>query len=319
MAKKLFLLGLLLAFTLAVLIVVWWRWANLPVQSKSSAEKIFVVPQGQVAKSIGQRLFDEGLIRSRLAFELLLDRQGLENQLQAGDFKLSPAMNLSRIIQTLAHGTLDYWITFPEGWRVEEYAARLAENSDFDPQAFILAAKPYEGRLFPDTYLIPKNASAEDIVSILTDNFEGKFAPLRKEVLATNLSESQVIILASLIEREARHQTDRPLVASVLHNRLRIGMALQVDASVQYILGKANNWWPKNLSPKDLKTPSVYNTYLHSGLPPAPIANPGLASLEAAIHPAQTNYLYYLSDASGNNHYAEDLETHNQNIAKYLH
>lgn len=306
--RKFFRLGLLLFLAILAVVYFLYRWAVSPVNSKNSAEQVFVIPPGQSAKIIGQRLKNEGFIKNQLVFKLLIDRKSLAAKLQAGDFRLSPSMNLETIIDTLAYDTLDYWITFPEGLRVEEYAAKLAAKSDIDPQAFILAAKPYEGQLFPDTYLIPQHASAQDIVDILTTTFKQK----------SPTQDKRTIIIASLIEREAKHQQDRPLVSSVIHNRLNIGMALQIDATIQYILGKQSNWWPKNLTLKDLKTPSPYNTYLHPGLPPAPIANPGLATLKAAVNPPDTNYLYYLSDSGGYNHYAEDLDTHQQNIEQYL-
>ncbi|MFH0942814.1 MAG: endolytic transglycosylase MltG [Candidatus Beckwithbacteria bacterium] len=308
MFKKLFLLGVISLILLFIAGVLFWRWANSPVDKKNSAPQVFVVPQGQSAKIIGQRLKTSGFIKSQLAFNLLIDQQSLGNKLQAGDFRLSPSMDLSTIIDSLTHGSLDYWITFPEGLRGEEYAQRLADKSNLDPQAFILAAKPYEGHLFPDTYLIPQTASAEDIIKLLTDTFDQK----------SPTQDDDLIILASLIEREAKHAQDRPLVSSVLHNRLELGMALQIDATVQYIIGRPDNWWKKELSKQNLAIDSPYNTYLYPGLPPKPISNPGLASLKAALEPAKTNYLFYLSDSSGYNHYAEDLAGHNANIDKYL-
>ena len=308
MLKKLFFLGFLSLTVFIVAVYLFWQSAIKPVDPKNQTPQIFVVPQGQSAKIIGKRLQAESLIKSQLAFNLLVDQQNLSNKLQAGDFRLSPSMDLKTIIDSLTHGSLDYWITFPEGLRVEEYAERLSAKSDLDPQAFILAAKPFEGRLFPDTYLIPQTASAEDIIALLTETFIKKSPTQDKDL----------IILASLIEREAKHSQDRPLVSSVLHNRLKINMALQIDATVQYVVGKPNNWWKKDLTKQDLAINSPYNTYLHPGLPPQPIANPGLAALQAAVNPDSTNYLYYVSDSSGYNHYAEDLAGHQANIAQYL-
>lgn len=308
MFKKLFSLGFLSLTVFIVGVYLFWQWAIKPVDPKNQTSQIFVVPQGQSAKTIGKRLKTDNLIKSQLAFNLLVNQQNLGNKLQAGDFRLSPSMDLKTIIDSLTHGSLDYWITFPEGLRVEEYAERLSAKSNLNPQAFILSAKPFEGQLFPDTYLIPQTASVEDIVALLTDTFIKK----------SPTQDKNIIILASLIEREAKHSQDRPLVSSVLHNRLKIGMALQIDATVQYVIGQPNNWWKKELSKADLATNSPYNTYLHPGLPPKPIANPGLATLEAAVSPASTDYLYYVSDSSGYNHYAATLEEHNQNITKYL-
>ncbi len=290
------------------LIYGYWRWANLPVDTKNQAEQVFVVPQGQATRTITQRLVQEKLIKSALVFRLVVEQKGLTSKLQAGDFRLNQAMDLETIVDNLTHGSLDFWITFPEGLRVEEYAERLAEKSEIDRDEFVLAAKPYEGQLFPDTYLIPNTAAAEDVVSLLTNTFAKKsLTPDRR-----------IMIIASLIEREAKHDDDRKLVSSVIGNRLKIDMALQIDATVQYVMGKSGGWWPKNITLEDLQIKSPYNTYLNPGLPPAPIANPGLASLQAAMDPAETNYLYYVSDSGGFNHYAVTLEEHQANIAKYL-
>ena len=286
----------------------WYRWQLTPVNQKNAEETIFVVPQGQNATAIGKRLQQEGFIKSSLVFKLVLNRLGYESRLQAGSFRLSQSMDLNTIVESLTHGSLDFWITFREGLRVEEYAEILAEKSDIDAIEFILAAKPFEGQLFPDTYLIPQTASPQDVVDILVLTFERK----------SPTQDQDTIIIASLIEREARHVQDRLLVSSVLHNRLNLGMALQIDATVQYVVGEKDDWWPNNLTREQLAIKSPYNTYLNAGLPPQPIANPGSDSLEAALNPAETDYLYYLSDSAGFNHYATDLEGHNQNIVEFL-
>lgn len=298
---------LLFLLALGLIGFISYRWSIAPV-SRDTTAQTFTVPGGQSAGAIASRLKQAGLIKSRTMFKLLVDRQDLSASLQAGDFELSPSMNLAAIIQALTHGSQDYWVTFPEGLRVEEYAEKLAAKSSLEPADFILAAKPYEGRLFPDTYKIPQTASAQDVVDLLTDTFAKK----------SPAQDKKTIIIASLIEREAKHAADRPLVSSVLHNRLNIGMALQIDATVQYILGKPANWWPNNLTRDNLQIASPFNTYLNTGLPPQPICNPGLSSLEAAAAPASTDYLYYVSDSSGINHYASTLEEHNANIEQYL-
>jgi UPF0755 protein len=286
----------------------WWSWAKVPVDRQNNSAQIFVVPAGQGTGAIANRLKQEGFIKSPLVFKLLVDRKGYDGRLQAGEFRLSQAMSLDKIIEALSHGSEDYWITFPEGLRVEEYAQKLAEKAAIDEAEFIVAAKTFEGKLFPDTYLIPQTASVENIVELLTQTFTAK----------SPTQDPKTIIIASLIEREAKHAEDRALVSSVIHNRLDIGMALQIDATVQYVLGKKGNWWPKDLTRENLEVESPYNTYKYAGLPPKPIANPSLASLQAALKPAQTDYLYYISDNSGINHYAVTLEEHNQNIEQYL-
>ena len=306
--RNFFRLGLLLIVIFFIGTFSFWQWSIQPVNSKVKAVTVFVIPQGQSAKTIGKRLKQQNYIRSRIAFELMVDKKDYGNKLQAGDFRLSQSMNLSDIIETFTHASLDFWITFPEGLRVEEYAEKLATKTDINTEEFILAAKTHEGMLFPDTYLIPQTASVQNIIDLLVGTFNQKSpTKLKKD-----------IILASLIEREARRDQDRSLVSSVLHNRIKLGMALQIDATVQYALGNSKVWWKKDLTLKDLKINSPYNTYAHNDLPPAPIANPGLASLEAAINPATTNYLYYVSDSNGYNHYAEDLDGHQANIKQYL-
>ncbi len=309
MIKKLISFGLISIVIALTLIYGSFQWAKKPANPNLTEAQVFVVPQGQATTTIGKRLKQADLIKSELAFRLLVDRKNYSNKLQAGDFYLNPSMNLETIIESLTSGSLDFWITFPEGLRVEEYANKiLSKTANFSKSDFIITAKPYEGRLFPDTYLIPQTASAQDVVDLLVNTFNQK----------SPTQDKTTIILASLIEREAKHQKDRPLVASVLHNRLNLGMALQIDATVQYVLGQEGNWWPKDLTFEDLKTPSPYNTYQNASLPPGPIANPGLEALKAAANPANTDYLYYVSDSGGYNHYSKDLDGHHQNIEKYL-
>ena len=201
--KPSFVIGFALLLALSMGIFFWWRWATSPIDANDDTRQVFVVPQGQTANTIGKRLEDQGYIRSQLAFKLLLNRKSLDS------------MDLPAIIESLAHGSLDYWLTIPEGWRSEQVAAAIAKKSSLSSQDFIVAAKPYEGRLFPDTYLIPQQATAEDIVSILTNNFDKKFSSL-KLPQPQKFSPDQLIIIASLIEREARHESDRPLVSSVI-------------------------------------------------------------------------------------------------------
>ena len=176
----------------------------------------------------------------------------------------------------------------------------------------------HEGYLFPETYLLPHNSTIQSIVTTLTDTFNDRY----KEVTLgkTTLNQSQLVILASLIEREGRKDEDRPLIASVIYNRLAIGMPLQIDATVQYALGYNSyekTWWKKDLTYDDLKINSTFNTYTNTGLPPTPICNPGIKSIQAAANPANTNYLYYITDKNGVNHYAATLDQHNANIRKY--
>ncbi len=298
----------------------WWQWAINPVDSKSQAEKIFVIQKGEKTQNIIERLKNEGLIKNKLAFSLLLYKEGAAEKIQAGDFRLSPKMNAREIIQQLRKGRLDVWVTIPEGLRREEiYQILTNEGFNFNFQEWLTLTEEKEGYLFPDTYLVPQEATAGAIIKILLNNFKEKTKNLAKDL---NFED---IILASVIEREVKTEKDRPIVAGILRKRLENGWPLEVDATVQYALGKTkcqqnqtkNCWW-QEVKSEDLNIDSPYNTYKNRDLPPTPICNPGLSSIRAAIFPQKTNYWFYLSDNKGNLHFAETLEEHEANIERYL-
>lgn len=300
-------------------IFLWWHVGKQPVNTQNSTQQFFVVPSGMGLRDIANKLKSEGLIRDPIVFFLEVKRLGLDGKIQAGDFRLNPSMSIDQIAENLTHGTLDIWVTIPEGKRAEEVAEILqAKMPGFD-NTWLPTLKEREGHLFPDTYLFPRQANAQNIASIMTANFDKQFSSLDGKIPG-GLTKEQVITLASIIEREVRYASDRPIVASILYNRLALGMALQVDASVQYALGYQpveKSWWKKDLTLSDLQIQSPYNTYKNVGLPPTPIANPGASALSGALHPASTNYLYYISDSTGHLHYAATLDEHNANIRKY--
>lgn len=331
MKKRIFItLFLVASFSLALWF--WWSNSTQAVDLQTRETKIFVVQKGESIRQVARRLEGEKLIRSKLAFFLLMKSQGAEKNIQAGTFRLSASMPAEKILEELAHGTLDIWVTIIEGWRNEEIAALLEKELGLSPEEFLKAAEI--GQMFPDTYAFPKEASTGTVTKMMADNFNRKFNQELKVALETQgLTEKEGIVLASIVEREAKYDEDRPMVAGILLNRLNEGMPLQADATVQYAVATVNcppageagqlstvncEWWPKNLTKDDLKIDSPYNTYLNVGLPPTPIANPGLAALKAASQPTKTDYLYYLSDQDGRMHYAKTLEEHNENIRKYL-
>ncbi len=329
MFKKIILFFFLLFFILFPLVLFfWWNQVSKPINKDSKQSVIIVIPQGLGVEEIGKVLKNKGLIKSTLAFRLLVMKENVSQSLQAGDYSLSFSMSLSEIVKNLTHGTLDIWVTIPEGLRREEIAvllkqAFLEKEIDFSQEEFIEQTANLEGFLFPDTYLIPKTTSILGIIKILTANFEQKFASLNIE---TGLTREQTIILASLVEREAKYDKDRKLVAGILLKRLKKGWPLQVDATIQYVQGglrcssqakSSCQWWaPVNI--QDLKLSSSYNTYEQQGLPPTSICNPGFNSLEAAANPVDSEYWFYLSDNSGKTYYAVTNEEHNENIRNYL-
>lgn len=298
--------------------ILWWKNGVSSVNSQSKESKIFVVQKGDGVKEISNRLKANGLIRSSIVFFLLVKQSGIDKKIEAGDFRLSPSMTAKEIAENLTHGTLDIWITVPEGKRATEIAEILKEKiPTYDLSWFgVLGAS--EGYLFPDTYLIPKDANIEMVVNQMRGNFDAKYATL--DTSNTKLTQEEIVILASLIEREAITDAERPIIAGILINRLNAGMALQVDATIQYAKGKnpSNKKWWEPVFIEEYKTVvSDYNTYLFVGLPPGPISNPGLEALRAAASPTTTDYLYYLHDGNGKIRYAKTLSEHNSNIEKY--
>lgn len=289
-----------------------------PVDPENKNSIIFVVEKGQGVREISNSLKLKGLIKNPIVFFLLVKQLGLDKKIEAGDFRLSPSMTANEIAQDLTHGTLDIWITIPEGKRATEIAEIIKEKIPTYNSAWANVLVQNEGYLFPDTYLIPKDANINNVVSQMRNNFEQKYKSLNAS--KTKLNKNEIVILASLVERETRFVQDRPLVASVLLNRLEIGMKLDIDATVQYALGysqEEKNWWRKNLTFEDLKISSPYNTYRNAGIPPGPIANPGIEALNAVVNPENTNYIYYISDKTGHLHFAKTLQEHNANIEKY--
>lgn len=316
MKKRYVILVILAAFL--SLTFLWWRNGLQPANTSNKQSKIFIVGKGQGVREIAKNLKNEGLIRDQIVFFLYARFNGIDKKIQAGDFRLNPSMKAAAVAENLTHGTLDIWVTIPEGLRADEIADILKTKMPSYDESWRIALRQNEGYLFPDTYLIPRGADADTVIKKLKETFEEKFKTL--SFSKTNFSKNQIVIIASLIEREAKHDEDRALVASVILNRLGLGMKLDLDATIQYALGYQTDekrWWKKSLTLEDLKLNSPYNTYKVAGLPPTPISNPGLSSLEAVINPARTNYLYYISDSKGVNHYAETIEQHNANIKKY--
>lgn len=315
--KKLFTLFVFLT-TLVLLAYLWWTNNISAVNISDKKQVMFVIGKGQGIKEIANNLKTEGLIKNQVAFFLLVKQLGLDGKIQAGDFRLSPSMSAAQIAQNLTHGSLDVWITIPEGKRADEIADILKKDLTTYQTSWREELNKNEGYLFPDTYLIPKDTTIDQVISIMRNNFDTKFATLQKN--NTKLTDEEIVILASMIEREAKDSQDRPLVASVLLNRLALGMKLDIDATIQYSLGYQENektWWKRGLTRSDLTLNSPYNTYTNPGLPPTPISNPGLPTLQAITNPAKTNYLFYISDSDGKNHYATSLEQHEANIRKY--
>lgn len=310
---------LILFLVIAFGAFLWWKNGVAAVNKDDKTQKLFVIGKGEGVREIANSLKRQGYIKDPIVFFLLVRfRLNLDNKIQAGDHRLSPSMDAEQVAKALTQSSNDVWITVPEGYRAQEIADLLQKNIPSFKDSWRKTLEENEGYLFPDTYLLPKSSSLTLVISIFRNNFETKFSNISTS--SNSLNKNDIVTIASLVEREARYPQDRPLVSSVINNRLKIGMKLDIDATVQYALGyqaDEKRWWKKGLTIEDLKIDSPYNTYRNSGLPPTPISNPGLDSLEAAANPTSTDYLYYISDKKGMNHYASTIEEQNANIKKY--
>ncbi len=316
MIKKI-LIGLGLFLVASIFGVMYVKSLLLPV-SNETTEIDFLIPKGSSVSLIGRNLEKEGLIKSALAFKFLVQVSNSQNKIQAGEFQLPKNLTLPQIVEKLKKGPTELWVTIPEGLRREEvvikFATALNKDEDFIAE-FLSLTKDKEGYLFPDTYLFPKAATTAQIVTKLTSTFNKRVVDVTREQL----------IMASMLERETFSDSEKPIVAGILYKRIKNGWPLQVDATLQYAkdsskftaVTTANKYWEPIFS-LDKELNSLFNTYKHLGLPPSPIASPGLVSINASISPEESGYWYYIHDNDGKIHFARTLEEHNSNIQKYL-
>lgn len=305
----------------------WYHFSSQPFNSSSSEQIEFIVKPGESLDKIIDNLYKKKLIRSRVAAKINITVRGLSKKIQAGYFYFSPSKNLSMIVLGLTHSsTKQIWVTLPEGLRREEiayliYQAFDKENpqSNFSSQEFLRLTAKLEGHLFPDTYAFHLNASTKEVVERLSQEFQKKMT-----LLNISPDKKDIIILASLLERESQKPEEMPLIAGIIIKRIESGWPLQIDASVQYAVSSNDcsqldcNWWPSPLTSTNLEINSPYNTYINQGLPPTPICNPGYHSLEAANSYKKSDYWFYLHDSDGKIHFASTKKEHQYNICRYL-
>jgi UPF0755 protein len=327
------------AAVLLVLIVVaaagaaWWFYTGVDRPYKGfDAPEVFVeIPQGAGSVAIAKRLADAGVVHDVNSFRLALWVTGQGRRLQAGEYRFSEPVSARQVADKIARGEVFVRpITFPEGLTVKQMAA-VYESKGFGPakdftdaaaNATLVAAidpdaRDLEGYLFPDTYKLPRRATAAQLVGRMVQSFMKTLTPeLIEAAEARQLTVRQFVTLASIVEKETGNKDERPLVAAVYVNRLRIGMPLQCDPTVIYALDRLGRYHG-NLTRDDLQFDSKYNTYRYPGLPPGPIASPGRASLEAVAHPATADYLYFVSRNDGSHAFASTLDEHNRNVQKY--
>ncbi|MFA6097177.1 MAG: endolytic transglycosylase MltG [Candidatus Paceibacterota bacterium] len=309
-----------------------------PLVAGSAEEKEFAVQKGESVKDISTNLEKEGLIRGAGYFQVYVWQEKVAEKIQAGKYQLSPSMSIPEIADILMGGKIkneDVWVTIPEGFMVSDIDRRLAENGLIKEGEFVrmdgdlkmdlsqyvfLAGRPegsgLEGFYFPDTYKYKKGVSVEDIARKMLDNFGRKLSEsLQKEIGRQNKTVYETIVLASIIEKEAGSAKDMKKVSSVFHNRLVLGMKLESDATVNYVIRKGRS----QATYEDLEINSPFNTYMYAGLPPGPISNPGLDAIIAAIYPDSTDYYYFLTRRDNDQAvFSKTFDEHILNKNRYL-
>jgi UPF0755 protein len=291
-------------------------------------ERIVVLPAGEGFSGLVKEIVDAGVVSDPRRFRRLARVLGVDRRMKAGEYRFSSAMSPLEILTKTARGdVLLHGMTIPEGWTVREIAALAGEKGIGDARDLLgkalspeyaaakgIGAETLEGYLYPDTYYFPRNTPADRIIQTMLARFEEVFVPSWTErARSMNLSRHQVVTLASIIEKETGAARERPVISSVFHNRMRRGMRLQSDPTVIYGIADFDG----NITRIHLDAPSPYNTYRIDGLPPGPIASPGKASLEAALFPEETAFLYFVSRGDGTHHFSASLEAHNEAVRRY--
>ena len=310
--------------------VAWTRVAE-PFQGFADAEVFVDIPPGAGPAGIGQRLVDAGVVRDPLTFRVAVWLSGRARELKAGEYRFDRPLSASGVVDRIVRGDVyARLITFREGLTIPEMAAVFEQRGFGSAASFEAAARnpalvrevdpaarDLEGYLFPETYALPRGTPADEVVSQMVALFLRSFdADLRAAAAAAGLTVRQAVTLASLVEKETARADERPLVAAVYANRIKARMGMQADPTVIYALQKAGRY-DGNLTRADLQFDSPYNTYRYAGLPPGPIAAPGLASLQAAVRPAAVNYLYFVSRNDGTHVFSRTLRDHERAVDEF--
>jgi UPF0755 protein len=288
-------------------------YGNIPPHTFATGSE-FMVNEGSSIRTIGDTLKEQGFIHSSFLFRLIVRGSSEPVIVRAGSYTFTKPLSTRALIDALADGTTvtpSRSVTFPEGFSVYDMRTYVGDAIlTIDTES----ALQYEGYLFPDTYFVSPHETFDTLVTRMRVEYDEKIAPFRERIEASGFTEKEVIILASIIEREANDETSMRMVSGILQNRLQNDLPLQVDAIFAYLLGKTS----VELTMDDLALDSPYNTYTNIGLPPTPIANPGLMSINAVLDPFASEYLFYLTGADGTFYYAKDFEEHKRNKARHL-
>ena len=310
-----------------------WRSieTRLDTQSESASVTIY---QGDSAAVIARRLLTSEALDSQTRFELLASLLGWEGRLEPGSYSFEPGLTTYEILRRIHFGvTSPLRVVIPEGLRVEQIMERLHQANVIDRAEFAVVLQTaatdtlagqrpsgasLEGYLFPSAYSFPLGTTAEEALQLMLQRFDQSLSPqLLERISASGRTLHEILAIASIIEREVIEDSERVLVSAVIWNRLAAAMPLQMDSTVQYAVGDELDWWKRELTREDLAVESPYNTYVVSGLPPTPIASPGLSSIEAAVNPASVPYIYFVARGDGTHAFAVTYEEHQANVERY--
>lgn len=329
--RRLILVLVALAAVAAAVAGFYYARVDEKYQGFDGVEQFVEIPSGTGSRAIGRALVGAGVVRDEWTFRLAVHLTGTARELKAGEYRFAGPSSAKDVARKIARGEVFLRpVTFPEGLTIKEMS-RVFESRGLGPAAEFVAAasdagaikhvdpaaKDLEGYLFPETYNLPRKAKASTLVGQMAARFLAVMdEPLRREAEAQGRTVREVVTLASLVEKETAKPEERPIVAAVYLNRLRIGMGLQCDPTVIYALERAGKY-AGNLTRENLRFDSPYNTYRYAGLPPGPIAAPGRASIEAVLRPAQVDYLYFVSRNDGGHVFATTLAEHNRNVKEW--
>lgn len=331
MKKNLSIILIVLLLTATILAALYQElllYGEKPADSQESRGQVFEIQPGEGFQRITKRLVDNGIITGLSKFKLLARLKGFDKQIKAGEYLLSPSLSPNRIFEILIAGrVILYKLTVPEGYTMRQIAALVEESGIGKAAGFLAAARDeqfarqekidaetFEGYLFPETYYFPRHVSEKKIISAMTQRFWSMFEPKWFDrLIELNFSLHQAVTLASMIEKETGVPQERPMISSVFHNRLKKGMRLESDPTVIYGIEDFKG----NLTHEHLKEETRYNTYRIRGLPPGPITNPGHASIQAALYPAESDYLYFVSKKDNTHQFSTNIQDHNRAVRKY--
>lgn len=312
----------ILFFIIACATVLFFIYYHV-IQTDIQPEQSFNIEKGMSVRDIANKASLEGLVRSELLLYLILTTSYDPTSIHAGEYTFTGQEDIYDVASKIASKEVEQdlvSVTLPEGIKIVDMSVLAAlALPNFDPDDYLMATQGLEGTLFPDTYFVPETFTAQDLVNLQRETFAEKTEPYQAQIDRSTLTEMEIIILASIIEREANDEESMKMVSGILQNRLEINMPLQADATIEYVLDvPISELPPGQLASEIRQKDSPYNTYKNLGLPPTPIGNPGIMAIEAVLNPIPSDYFYYITGNDGEFYYGKTLQQHNQNVANYL-